>query len=144
VALELPFFDRNQGTSVQLHAEFDALMERYHGLAIDLRSAAREAVSRVSSAHARARHFQEVILPAQERVTAQTLLQYNAMQLGVFHVLSARREQLNAEFAYVDTLAEYWSSVAALNAILAGTRVSSAEVGRSDLTPSVTDEEGGH
>lgn len=123
LSVSVPIFDRRQGTATALRAEFDALMERYYGLAVDLRSAAREAASRVASAHARARQYQDVIVPAQRRVTEQTLLQYNAMQLGIFQVLAARREELDAEFAYVETLREYWSAVAALDALLAGKRV---------------------
>jgi cobalt-zinc-cadmium efflux system outer membrane protein len=62
-------------------------------------------------------------VPAQARVTAQTLLQYNAMQLGIFQLLEARREEFDVELAYVETLREYWSASAELDAVLAGTRV---------------------
>lgn len=123
VSVGIPLFDRSQGTAAALDAEFDALMERYYGMAVDLRSATREARSRVSSAHARARQYQEIIVPAQGRVTAQTLLQYNAMQVGIFQLLLARREELDVQLAYVETLREYWSSVAELDALLAGKRV---------------------
>lgn len=119
----LPIFDRNQGTVAAHESEFDALMERYHGAAVDLRSAAREARNRVLSTHARARQFQEVIVPARRRVVEQTLLQYNAMQIGVFQLLQARREQLDAELAQVDALRDFWIAKAALDGLLAGRRV---------------------
>jgi outer membrane protein TolC len=121
----IPLFDRKQGTLVAVEAQFDALMESYYGMAVDLRSAVREARSRVASSHARAHQYQEVIVPAQRRVTEQTLLQYNAMQIGIFHLLQARREQLDVQLAYVETLREYWSAVAELDALLAGGHVSS-------------------
>lgn len=120
INVELPLFDRGQGTATSLDAEFDALLEAYYGLAVDVRSAAREVRSRVVSAHARARQYQDVILPAQRRVTEQTLLQYNAMQLGIFELLEARRAELRAELEYVDTLREYWTAIAALDALRAG------------------------
>jgi outer membrane protein TolC len=120
VSLELPLFDRRQGTAVSLEAEFDALLETYYGLAVDVRSAAREVQSRVSSAHARARQYQDVIVPAQRRVGEQTLLQYNAMQVGVFQLLEARQAELDVELDYTDTLREYWTAVAELGALLAG------------------------
>lgn len=123
VSLEIPLFDRRQGTAARLDAEFDALLETYHGLAIDVRSAAREVRSRVVSAHARARRYQEVILPAQRRVSEQTLLQYNAMQLGIFQLLEARRAELRVELEHVETLREYWTAVAELRALLAGGHV---------------------
>jgi outer membrane protein TolC len=89
-------------------------------LAVEIRSAAREVHSRVTSAYARARQYQNVILPAQRRVTAQTLLQYNAMQLGIFQLLEARQAELDAELDSTDTLREYWTAVAELGALLAG------------------------
>jgi outer membrane protein TolC len=89
----------------------------------ELRSEAREASSRLSSAHLRARQYQEIIVPAHRRVTAQTLLQYNAMQVGIFELLQARREELDAQLAHIETLREYWSATAAINTLLGGKRV---------------------
>lgn len=123
VSVELPLFDRQQGVATAIEAERDGLLERYYGAAIDTRSAAREARGRVQSAHQRARQYQEVIVPAQRRVTQQTLLQYNAMQVGVFQLLQARRAELDAQLRYLDTAREYQSAVAELQALLSGRRV---------------------
>lgn len=126
LSVGVPLFNQQRGATRALEAEFDALMERYYGMAVDLRSAARETRNRVISAHARARQYQAVIVPGQARVTQQMLLQYNAMQVGIFQLLQARREELDAQLAYVETLREYWSAAAALNALLAGKRVEAA------------------
>lgn len=119
----LPLFNRKQGVVAARTAEFDSLLERYHARAIDVRSALRDARNRLSSAHARARHYQRVVVPARKRVLDQALLQYNAMQIGVFQLITARQGQLDAELALVETLREYWTAKAALDAILAGRRV---------------------
>ncbi len=131
VSATLPIFDRNQGTVVATEAEFDATLERYYGLAVDVRSAARQARSRLVSAHARAKQYTDVILPAQTKVTEATLLQYNAMQIGVFELLEARRQELSAHMDSVETLREYWSARAALDALLAGARVALPEEAES-------------
>lgn len=144
VSVALPVFDRGQGTAAALEAEFDALLERYHGIAIDLRSAAREARAGVQSAHARARQYQDVIVPAQRGVTEQTLLQYNAMQVGIFQLLQARREELDVQLAQVETLREYWSAVAALDALLAGRRVAPDASGPSASMDVSAESAGGH
>jgi outer membrane protein TolC len=128
VKLEIPLFDRDQGTATALEAELDALLERYYGMAVAIRSAAREAANELESAHARALQYRDTILPAQQRVTQQTLLQYNAMQVGVFDLLQARREELDVQLAYVDTLRQYWSAAAELDALLAGRRVMTDDV----------------
>jgi outer membrane protein, heavy metal efflux system len=140
----VPLFDRRQGTRSAAEAEFDALMERYQGMAIDIRSAAREARNRVASTYLRAQQYQQGLLPARQRVMRQTLLQYNAMQIGIFQVLQARREQLDAELAYVDLLREHWTAQAALDALLAGRRTG-APIG-APAAPSMAGgaEAGGH
>lgn len=144
ISLKLPLFDRQQGNVRAARAELHGATARFEGLAVDVRSAAREARNRLSSAFARARHLEKVVLPAQARLTRETLRQYNAMQLGVFQLLEARREELDAELTYIDTLRELWSARAALDALLAGKRVASAGIAAAtSVTPNMSTA-GGH
>jgi len=141
LALSIPLFNRNQGTLRATEAEFDGLQDRYEGMAIRVRSAAREARNRLISAHARARQYHTVILPAQGRVTEQTLLQFNAMQVGVFQLLIARRDELDVQIANIETLREFWTAAAGLEAVLAGARP--AEVSSMTTQFSTAAESGG-
>jgi outer membrane protein, heavy metal efflux system len=125
VAVGVPLFDRRQGVRRVAEAEFDALLERQQGLAIEIRSYARELSNRVRSTHARARTYASTLVPAQRTVLEQTLLQYNAMQLSVFELLAARRSQLEIELAYVESQREYWDARAQLDALFAGKLVES-------------------
>jgi outer membrane protein TolC len=120
VDVELPLFDHGKGPTRASEAAFDAELERYHGIAVDVRSSAREAALALESAGARARQYTQKILPAQRSVLEETLLQYNAMQIGVYDVLRARTELLDAELASVEVLREYWTARAALDALLRG------------------------
>ncbi len=141
----LPIFDRRQGTTMAREAEYDTRLARYHGAAIDLRSAARETRARVMTAHARARHLQEVVVPARRRVLEQSVLQYNAMQIGVFQLLQARRDQLASELGYQEALRDFWTTRAALDALLAGRRVGLPSVSATSmLGPSSSEPSGGH
>ena len=145
VSVQVPLFDRGQGRLRGVEAQFDAAMERYQGLAIALRSAAREARNRLVSAHARAKQYQVVILPAQRTVMEQTLLQYNAMQVGIFQLLEARGELLDVDLAYVDTLREYWSAIAEIEALSQGRMVRAAKAGNQSAPLSASGgAEGGH
>jgi outer membrane protein, heavy metal efflux system len=123
VRFTLPVLDREQGRLVEEEAQFDSLLERYYGLAVFVRSAARDMSNHIRSAHGRAWHYQETVLPSLGEVTRQTLLQYNAMQVGVFQLLEARRAELEAQLRYVETLREYWSAAAASEVLRAGRRV---------------------
>lgn len=144
VSVEVPLFDHGQGERRGYEAELDALLERYQGLAIDLRSAARDASNRLRSAHARARQYESVILPAQKTVLEQTLLQYNAMQVGVFQLLDARRDLLDVQLAYADTLREYWSDQARFEALLSGRRVDAAALEGPERMTASHGSKGGH
>ncbi|HEY8429240.1 MAG TPA: TolC family protein, partial [Sandaracinaceae bacterium] len=113
----LPLFDRREGEAAAYEARFDALMERYLGTAVDVRSAAREARNRVISLRLRAVQYTNVIVPARQRVYEQTLLQYNAMQVGVFELVTALRMRLRAELEAAAALRDYWTARAALDAL---------------------------
>lgn len=116
----LPVFDRGQGREASARAEVLSLRERYVAAAVGLRSTVRSAMNRVESAAARARHYRGALIPARKKALAETVLQYNAMQVGVFRVLEAEREVTQAEVACAETLLEYHVARAALDQILAG------------------------
>jgi outer membrane protein TolC len=120
VRASVPIFDRKQGPSAMLDAEADAELERYYGAAVDIRSGARTLRESLSVAHGEARLYEKTILPSRRRVVEQSILQYNAMQISVFRLLAANREELRAKLAHVDAAASYWSAQAAFNALLAG------------------------
>jgi outer membrane protein TolC len=130
-SLTVPLFDRRQGATAAAEAQFDALAERYEAAAVEVRSAAREVRNRLRLAEARARQYEKVIVPARQRVLQQTQLQFNAMQVGVFQLLSTLRELRDTELAQAAALQDYWTARAALEALLQGQRVG---VGPSQTT----------
>jgi outer membrane protein TolC len=144
VSLSVPLFDRNQGTALRHESELDADAERLHAMAVDLRSAVREAKGGVASSFARATHYRDRILPGQSRVVDQTLLQYNAMQIGIFQLLEAHAKALELELELVDTTEEYWGAKARLDALLGGRMVSAAPMRQGSRMRSAAESRGGH
>ena len=144
VNVEVPLFDRGRGSIVSRRAELAAIEQRRDGLGIDVRSATRRIWNRLSSAHARAVRYQQVILPAQREVTEQTVLQYNAMQVGIFGVLQARRDEFELELDYVESLRQYWNARATLDALLAGRAMELMDDGPAPTGSGNEAEEGGH
>jgi cobalt-zinc-cadmium efflux system outer membrane protein len=116
----LPLFSAQRGSVMTRQAEFDQLRERYVATAVEIRAAVRAARNRALSAHERAEHYRKVLLPLRQKVVDQAILQFNAMQLGVFQLLQARRDQLETARAYIETLNEYWRTRAELEQVLAG------------------------
>jgi outer membrane protein TolC len=144
-SVSVPLFDRRQGTVRARVAAFDALMERHHGIAIDVRSGARRLANHVRSQHARARHLSDVVVPAARAVLEQSVLQYDAMQIGIFELLAARRELLAIEVAEVLARRDYWTAVAALHALLTGKLVHrEVQAASPRMDGSGGEAEGGH
>lgn len=127
VSISVPLFDRRQGALQADEAAFDATLDRYQDLAIRIRSDVRSMRNRVFAAHRQVRRYEEIVLPAQRTLLEQTLLQYNAMQIGVFELLRARRQAVEAQLGHLDALRDYWTADAALHALLEGARVNVSE-----------------
>jgi outer membrane protein TolC len=120
VSGRLPLFDRNQGRVLTLEAELAAQKESYVATAVEVRSAVRAARSRALAAAARAQSHREVLAPLRRRVVEETLKSYNALHVGVFVLLEARRAELATARASADASLEYWRARAALDTLLAG------------------------
>lgn len=123
VRMELPLFAQGTGRSLSARAARGGLQAARDQRQVDVRSSARELAGWWTSAHDRAEHYRTVVLPARTRVSRQALLQYNAMQVSVFALLDARRQELDARAEYAELLAEAWTAEAALSALLEGVRV---------------------
>lgn len=155
LTVTLPLLNSQRGERMVNRATLQALREQYEGLVIDLQSAARQSQQRLEAARAKALRYQQVIVPAQQRVAQQLLLHYNAMQLGIFQLLQGQREQLEVALTAVDATREYWEAHAAYEALLNGQRVNasasanssstnSSSTNSSNTNSSSTDSAGGH
>lgn len=120
MTLTLPLFNQNQGAAAAREAELLALRERYVATAITVRASVRAARNRAVATQRLAQRYREVLIPARTRAFEETLLQYNAMQLDVFRLLQARRDQIDAARDYIDVLRDYWQARATLDQVLAG------------------------
>jgi len=120
VGVGLPVFDRAQGRALSAQSEYDALRSRAESTAIGIRSITRATLNRVDSAGRRARHCAERLVPARQKQLDETVLQYNAMTVGVFQVLQVQRGVTESALAQVDATLDYWKARAGLDLLLAG------------------------
>ena len=97
-----------------------AILEEAIAVGAEVRSALREARARVLGSARRARHARTVVLPAWEEALTQTLLQYNAMQVGVYDLLRARRDVIAARRSALEAEIAHARAVARLEAVFAG------------------------
>jgi len=137
--LPIPLFDQGQARVAKAKAQLRRLQQRYLALAVNIRSHARAARQQLRTARQTARYYHRVYLPLQQRILNQTQLQYNAMQVGVFRLLFAREQEINAGQSYVQSLLGYWTSRAQLHQILLGrlTDLSGGGMGASGMNSSM-------
>jgi outer membrane protein, heavy metal efflux system len=118
--LPIPLFDQRQAQLAGSAARVHANEERHAALAIRIRADVRRARTRLEAARARAQYSERVILPLQARIVEQTQREYNAMVIGVFQLLQAKRDEIAAGQRYIETLTEYWVSRTELERAVGG------------------------
>ncbi len=119
-SVPLPLFDRGQGRVARSRAELRQQQERYSQLAIELRSLARAARIDMELAADTAKHYQQIVLPLRQKIVNETQLQYNAMQAGLFELLDARQQQIQAGEGYITAVLDYWVADAAIDQMRLG------------------------
>jgi outer membrane protein, heavy metal efflux system len=120
IEFPIPLFNQGQGRLGRAVAELRRAHQEYYALGVRIRSTARLVQARLQGAEDRARYYRDVLLPLRERIVHEMQLHYNAMQLGVFELLRAREQQIQAAVAYVDTLLDYWLARTDLEQLLSG------------------------
>jgi cobalt-zinc-cadmium efflux system outer membrane protein len=106
--VEVPLFYQGQGEVARARAQMRRQGQLLRARSVQVRSAARTAALRVAATRDRANYFKNVLLPARQRILNQTQLQFNAMNLSVFQLLLAKRDQVETARLYVEALRDYW------------------------------------
>jgi cobalt-zinc-cadmium efflux system outer membrane protein len=120
LAMPIPLFDRGQGHVAAAQAELRRRWRDYAATAVEVRSAARAARNRLVAARQRVEYYARVVVPLRARITAETLLEYNAMQIGPIQLLEARRAETEAQRQGVESLRDYWVARAEMEQVLNG------------------------
>ena len=116
----IPLFDQGQARIGRAVTELRRAQQEYYALGVRIRSTVRTVHERLQGAQDRALYYRDILLPLRERIVNETQLQYNAMQLGVFDLLRAREQQIQAAIAYIETLRDYWLARTDLGQLLSG------------------------
>lgn len=120
IGIGIPIFDWGQAVSAAARAEILRQWNEYAALAVEIRSAARATRIRLLNARRQVQYDQQVSIPLVEQLTSLTLLQHNAMQLGVFDLLSAKTAELEKKIRSVQHLRDYWIARTQLESIVNG------------------------
>jgi len=74
------------------------------------------------------------MLPLRRQITEQTQLEFNAMQIGGFQLLQAKREEIETGAAYIEALREYWIARAMLEQTISGRSPDAGSTGMTSPT----------
>jgi len=118
--IPIPLFNFGQAASARARARFRQNQQKYFALAVQIRSEVRAARDRMLLARQRAEYIKSTVLPLRSRIIQETQLQYNAMHLGVFELLRAKQEEVNAGKEHVEALRDYWVARAELEKAVGG------------------------
>jgi cobalt-zinc-cadmium efflux system outer membrane protein len=118
--LEIPILYQGGGEVARARSEMRQQRNAYASVAQRIRAAVGEVSARLETARSSVDFYREVQLPLRERIVEETQLQYNGMNAGVFQLLQAKRDQVEAGRAYVETLREFWIARSELDQLLAG------------------------
>jgi cobalt-zinc-cadmium efflux system outer membrane protein len=108
VDLELPIFDQKQAEVARLRAELHAAEHRADALAIAVRSEVRHARNRLLAARLTIEYLGKTLVPLRERIVTLCQEQYNAMLLGVYQLLQAKQNEVDAYREYIEAVRDYW------------------------------------
>lgn len=108
LSVELPIFDQGQARAARVLAEVRQARARQAELAVNIRAEVRALRNRLAVTRRSAEHYRTVLLPLREKAVKESQLRYNAMLLGVFQLLQARREQIEGYRDYLETVRDYW------------------------------------
>lgn len=150
VGVSLPVFDIGKGVRAEQAAKLRQALNRYTGLAVRLRASTRSAYTTAQTTANTSRFLREKLLPLQGQVNRQTQLQFNAMQLGVFQLLDAKRGQIATAERYLSSLEDHWSARIRLETLRMGRMPrmrfgidAGGPLGSSNLS-NTTNKDGGH
>ncbi|MFN0205987.1 MAG: TolC family protein [Planctomycetota bacterium] len=120
VRVPIPIFDRGGARSAEAAAQTSEYLHHHAVLAVEIRSMARVLRERLITFVEQADYIKNTHLPLRARLVRETLQNFNAMQIGAFEVLAARREEVDAEREYIESLCNARIAKLDLEELLAG------------------------
>ena len=144
VEVILPIFDQGRAKRKAAQLQIRKAQDLYWDIAVRVRSAARLARARLKMTHQQTHYYREAVLPQTAKIVAATQVNYNAMQLGVFRLLTAKKNQIQAGQRYIQALQAYWQARIQYEQLINGRMPSGGGGVGSVQTASAPAESGGH
>lgn len=120
IGIELPVFKSITQVRNQLNAKSLAASNTLEQVTRSVISHLRESYSGYRSSYDIARHYRDEVVPLQQLISEENVLNYNGMIIGVFELLADSRAQIETVQASIKATGQFWLADAALRATLIG------------------------
>jgi len=144
IGFELPIFNFGQGKREANRARMEMMAQRYEASMYSLDTTSKILYDELASARDGVLLQRQKVLPLSQKVLQGMQLDYNAMQIGVFDLLAAKREQLAVGISYIEAVEDYWKTRAAYEYLLAGGTPDIEMTSHADMSTSSHSREGDH
>ena len=120
LGIELPIFKSIAKIRDQLNAKTLSASNRLESISRAASSHLREAYSGYRSSYDLARHYRDEIVPLQQLISEENVLNYNGMIIGVFELLADSRVQIESVQSSINATRQFWMAEAALRSSMIG------------------------
>lgn len=118
VAVQIPLFNRNQGSVAAARADIDRAGQEKNRIALTLRERAASAVDRYANARLMAVEYRDEILPRSKKAYRLMVEKYGQMLASYPRVLEAQRKLYELQIEYIAALEGVWTNGIALQGYL--------------------------
>ena len=120
IAFEVPLYDFGRARVREAEQRYLEAVNALGEKAINARSEAREAFGAYKASYAIAAQYEREVLPLRDTISAETELQFNAMQVDAFALLEAARAKAQAKVASIEAKRNFWLASSDLSAAVLG------------------------
>ncbi len=124
IGIEIPVFKNIGQVQNRLNARSLVASNTLEDITRSALSHLRESYSAYRSNYDIAKHYRDEVVPLQQMISEENVLNYNGMIIGVFELLADSRAQIETVQASIEALSQFWLADAALRASLVGKPVS--------------------
>lgn len=121
IEIEIPLFDWGDARLARVQGEYLRSVQRLRATTLAAQSELRARHATYRTRYDLARYYRSDIVPQRERMAEESLLRYNAMQIGVFELLAEARAQVAAVMAAIAASRDFWLADADLAMAMRGT-----------------------
>jgi len=142
LAFQVPLYDFGRARVREAEQRYLEALNALAAKVVNARSEAREAYGAYQATYSVAAQYEREVLPLRETISAETELQYNAMQVDAFALLDTARAKASAQVAAIEAKCNFWLASVDLGAVVLGGASLSQELGT--ILAANTGEQVGH